>query len=126
MPAEQRVHPTKTRGLKKADREVEFVFMASFCSDLTGASLDKAGSIHPLKRVGLSSGAGDKRDQNDFPKRCQPKIVEAWRDRIRAPSGGKHSMRSANGLRGLPSRVSFKGGKRASGGGRNAGRIRVF
>jgi len=26
-------------------------------SDLTGASLDKAGSIHPLKRVGLSSGA---------------------------------------------------------------------
>ena len=26
-------------------------------SDLTGASLDKAGSIHPLKRVGSSSGA---------------------------------------------------------------------
>src|SRR5262245_30901710 len=33
MPAEQRVKPTKTRGLKKADREVEFVFMVSFCSN---------------------------------------------------------------------------------------------
>src|SRR5215471_21421150 len=43
MPTEQRVKPTKTRGLTKADGEVEFVFMVSFgCKEKSGRNCKSA------------------------------------------------------------------------------------